>query len=106
MTFKAAETKAHKEQTESLGELGNEIFSLHEEFQAQQTKEAIIARDADLLENAVQAMEYIHIGYKDAQNWIDNIKKVLKTKRAMQLLKTLEKTSPNEWWRGLKKITR
>jgi len=104
--FKKAETAAHKEQTDSLGEFGKEIFSLHKELQDQKTKESIVARDADLLENAFQAKEYIEIGYKDAQNWLDNIRKILKTKSAKQLLDEIEKTSSNEWWKNLKKIER
>lgn len=104
--FRTAETKAQKEQTENLGKTGQEIFALHKEFQEQKTKEAIIARDADLLENAFQAKEYIEIGYKDAQNWIDNIWKVIKTDSAKKILKEMEKTSSNEWWKNLKKIER
>jgi len=104
--FKKAETKAHKEQTEELGEIGKEIFSFHKEYQEQKTKEAIIARDADLLENAYQAKEYMEIGYKDAQDWIDNIRKIIKTDSAKKLLDEIEKTSSNDWWRKLKKIER
>ena len=104
--FKKAETAAHKEQTESLGNIGKEIFDLHKEFQEQITKESVVARDADLLENAYQAKEYIEIGYKDAQNWIDNIWKVIRTDSARKLLTLIEKTSSNDWWKNLKKIQR
>lgn len=101
--FRKAETKVHKEQTENLDK---DIFSMHNEFKEQKTKESIVARDADLLENAVQAKEYIDQGYKNAQNWIDNVRSVLKTKNAKKLLKLIEKTSSNEWWKELKKIER
>ena len=104
--FKEAETKAHKEQTEPLGEIGQEIFSFHEEFQEQKTKESLVARDADLLEGLVQAREYLKIGYHDAQDWINNTTKLLVTKSAKHLAKELEKTDPNDWWRGLKKSSR
>ncbi|MBD3313960.1 HD domain-containing protein [Candidatus Woesearchaeota archaeon] len=104
--FRKAETEAHKEQTSGLGTIGKSIFSMHEEFQAQKTKESIIARDADLLENAVQAREYLVMGYKDAQNWIENIRKLLRTSSAKKLFKQIEKADPNSWWKGLKKIER
>jgi len=104
--FRKAETEARKEQTENLGDIGKDFLELHNEFQAQKTKESIVARDADLLENAVQAKEYIEIGYKDAQNWINNVRKILKTKSAKKLLDEIEKTSSNQWWKGLKKIER
>lgn len=101
--FKEAETKVNKEQTENLDK---GMFALHKEFQEQKTKEAIVAKDTDLLECAVQAKEYIDQGYKDAKNWIDNVKIVLKTKNAKKLLKLIEKTSSNDWWKKLKKIER
>lgn len=105
--FRAAETKAHKEQTESLPKnIGDEIFSLHEEFQQQISKESIVARDADLLECAFQAKEYIDCGFKDANDWLINIRKHLVSKSAIVLLDDLEKTSSNSWWSGLKKTDR
>lgn len=106
LDFKSAETKAHKEQTDSLGDMGTEIFSLHKEFQSQRTKESVVARDADLLENALQAKEYIESGYKDAQDWIDNIRTIIKTGYGLKILDLIEKTSSNDWWKSLKKIER
>ncbi|MBW2999611.1 HD domain-containing protein [Candidatus Woesearchaeota archaeon] len=107
INFRQAETDVHKEQTDGLPkEIGSEIFSLHEEFQAQKTPEAVAARDADLLESALQAREYMKIGYADAQDWLNNIRTILKTKSGFKLLDLLEKTDPNSWWRGLKKIER
>lgn len=104
INFKEAENKAHQEQLEGLDSSGNELLEFMKEFQERKSKEAIVARDADLLENVVQAREYIKIGYKDAQNWIDNIWKVIKTESGKKLLKEIEKTDPNDWWRSLKKI--
>ena len=65
-----------------------------------------MARDADLLENALEAREHIKTGYKDAQNWLDNINKVIKTGSGKKLLKEIENTDPHDWWKGLKKIER
>lgn len=104
--FKKAETEAHREQTQELGEIGKDIYALHEEFQARKSKEALVARDADLLENAFQAKEYLEVGYKDAQNWIENIRKILNTESAKKMLKEIEQTSSNDWWKNLKKIER
>ena len=104
--FKKAETDASRAQTSGLGEIGKEIFALHEEFKAQKTKESLIARDADLLENAVQAREYIKIGFKDAEDWVNNVRKLLVTDSAKKLLKEVEKTDPSRWFMGLKKIER
>ncbi len=104
--FREAEKKVSKEQAGSLGEFGGDLFAMHKEFQEQKTKEAIVARDADLLENLAQAREYIKIGYHDAQDWINNINKHLRTPSAKRLAKELEHTDPNEWWHGLKNTFR
>ena len=104
--FKKAESVAHTEQLEPLGGSGKELLGLMSEYQQRNTHDAEVARDADLLENVLQAREYIKIGFKDAQNWIDNIHKVIKTKNGKKLLKEIEKSDPNDWWRNLKKIER
>ena len=83
---------------------GSEILGLMKEFQEQKTAESIVAKDADRLECAVQAKEYIDQGYAEAQNWIDNVKTVLKLKSSKKLVDKIEKTSSNDWWKGLKKI--
>lgn len=101
---KPAESCAQKEQTEPLGLIGNDLNSFQKEFTNQKTKEAIIARDADLLECITQAREYVKAGFTDANDWIINAKKFLQTSSAKQLAEELEATDPNDWWRGLKNI--
>ncbi|MFC1741493.1 HD family hydrolase [Nanoarchaeota archaeon] len=104
--FRNAEKAALDEQMDSIGELGKDLKPLLEEAHTRKSPEAEVARDADLLENALEAKEYIKIGYSDAQNWIDNIWKVIKTESGKKLLKEIEDTDPNDWWRNLKKIER
>jgi len=104
INFREAEGKAHTEQLSGLDGMGDELLELLTDFQKRESPEAKVARDADLLENAVQAMEYIKVGYKDAQNWIDNIWQVINTKSGKKLLKAIKETDPNDWWRKLKKI--
>ncbi len=106
INFKGAEAKAHTEQLSALDGYGDELLELLTDFQKRGSKEANVARDADILENALQAREYIKIGYQDAQNWIDNIRKILATESGKKLLKAIEETDPNDWWRNLKKIER
>ncbi len=105
--FKSVEKKVFSEQLDRLpAECQNELKQLFSEFQTDSSKEGAVARDADLLENACQAKEYIDLGYKDAQNWIDNIKKIIRTESGKRLLLEIEKSSSNDWWRELKKIIR
>ncbi len=76
-----------------------------QEFESRNTKEGIIAKDADWLEQAFQAKEYLELGYQAAQNWIDNVEKALETKSAQKILKEMKKTSFTSWWQNLKKMT-
>lgn len=104
--FRAAEKKVYTDQAESLGSIGEEMFGFLKDFSDQNTKESIVARDADLLENALTAKEYIDIGYKDCQNWIDNIWKVIKLDSSKRLLKIIETANSQGWYKELKKIER
>jgi len=105
--FKLAETKAFNEQMRKLpDEISVELLKMFLDFQGEKSKEAVIARDADLLENALQAREYIKQGYSDAQDWIDNIRKLVRTESGKRLLKEIEKSDPDSWWQGLKKAER
>ena len=99
MNTKEAEHKALEEQIQDLfSTLKNEIMQLWKEMHELKTKEAIVAKDADLLECAFQAKEYQDQGYTCCQDWINNVRKKLQTKTAKQLLSLLEKNSSTSWW--------
>jgi putative hydrolase of HD superfamily len=102
---KKAEKQAFSEQVSGLpkdiGTLFNKYFL---EYEDRSSKEAIIARDADLLETAFQAKEYLDLGYKVCQEWIDNVGKCLKTGTAKKIHKRMKKTGFADWWRHLTKI--
>ncbi len=70
------------------------------------TPEQVAARDADLVEAGLQAKEYLERGYKEAQDWINNIKKIVKTKTAVEMVRLIETMDSSSWWKGLKKIER
>lgn len=102
---KEGETKAYKEQVSGFPpETAKELTSLFMEFENAKTREGILARDADMLETAFQAKEYLELGYKACQDWLDNTEKVIKSKSAKSLFKTMKKTGFAEWWTGLKNI--
>jgi len=67
------------------------------------SKEGMLAYEADLLETALQAKEYMDLGYP-TKGWITNVRKNLKSKSAKKLLKQLEKTNFTDWWQGLKMV--
>ena len=102
---KEGEKKAFEEQVENLpNNIKNEFLMLHKEFNENKTKEAIVAKDADYLECAVQAKEYLDIGYKKTEDWIDNVGKFLKTKSAKEIFALIKNSDSLEWWKGLKKL--
>ncbi len=100
-----SEMKAFNEQAERLPEdLKKTFIQFFAEYEEKSSLEAIIARDADMLETAFQAKEYLDLGYKACQDWIDNVAKCVKTKTAKKLVKSMQKGHFTDWWRGLKKI--
>ena len=65
-------------------------------------EEGKVLKDADLLECALQAMEYL--GRERAQSWLTNISKRIKTEEGKRLLQAIKNSDPDNWWQGLKKI--
>jgi len=104
---KPAEKNAFKEQVEMLPEsIKRDLLENINYNNGDISKEGVIAKDADLIECALQAKEYIDKGFKDAQDWLKNIRKILKTSSAGKMLDVIEKTDSNSWWKGLKNIKR
>ncbi|MFH1408778.1 MAG: HD domain-containing protein [Nanoarchaeota archaeon] len=105
--FRRAEAKVFKEQMDTLPKpIADRLTPLFSGYHQDGSKEGIVARDADLLECAVQAKEYIEHGHPECQEWIDNTEKLLHTSTAKKILKELRNTASNQWSKGLKKIQR
>jgi len=100
--IKADEEGATREQLAPLKEIGEHIFQLWSQVEYPNNRAGAIAKDADLLEQAVMAKEYIDRGYEAARHWIDNIEKALQTETAKRLLETLKRTKSYEWCLGKK----
>ena len=100
----ARKEEAVKDQTKNLGDLGKEIHGLWKQMESKGTKAGIIAKDADLLEQAFAAKEYMERNYAFTQDWINNVSKALETGSAKSLLKSLLASRSNDWWQGLKKL--
>jgi len=103
--LKNAEFRAFQDQVSILpNKSGKTLLKLMSEFEERKTLEAKCAKDADYLDQAVSAKEYIDIGYKGCKDWLKNIKKALKTESAKKLLSIIEKTDRNDWWDNLKDL--
>lgn len=73
------------------------ILDVIREYEARQTPEAIVARDADKLECLVQAVEYRHQGNTSMQRWIDSSLAALKTESAHRLARAALDGQPLAW---------
>jgi putative hydrolase of HD superfamily len=73
------------------------IGSAVAEYEAGQTLEAIVARDADKVECLVQAMEYRHQGVSTVQPWIDSSLSALRTAAAHRLAEAALAGDPLSW---------
>lgn len=67
------------------------------EYEAGETLEAIVARDADKLECLVQAVEYRSQGVTTVQPWIDSSRAALKTASAIRLAEDALAGNPLSW---------
>jgi len=93
---------------DQLGDLPfDDLFEIQKEYEKRESKEAVIAKDADLLDQMLLLKEYIHQGSKEAEIWLHgkgkkdkvNIQyKSLKTKSAKKLGKQILESRVSEWW--------
>jgi len=102
---KEAEQKAFTEQAERLPEkMKDSLLEYYDEFENRNTKEGIIAKDADWLEAAFSAKEYYDLGNTLAMDWILNVEKALETDSAKEIIRKMKETRFTDWWVNLKKM--
>ena len=105
--FKEAEKRVFKDQVASLGpKVKEELEHLRREYDAQLTKESIVARDADILECLIQAKEYLDAGYTKAKKFFRTAPDHLKTKTAQRYWKTIKAWDSSLWWEQVVKFER
>jgi putative hydrolase of HD superfamily len=103
LNLKEAEAKVSQEQLRPLsGSVGEEIEGLLDELVNKESEESIVAKDADILECAMQAREYQLQGYDAAVDWVERAKERLRTASSKRMLSIIENSDPNEWWKKLK----
>lgn len=91
------EEKAVRELTEGLF-FGSDIKAVIDEFNRKETKEALIALDADQIALILQLKEYGDLGNKYADEWIKYARLRLTTKEAKELAEKIIKTDSSNWW--------
>lgn len=105
--FKQAEKRVFKDQVASLPvRVKNALEDVRGDYDKQLSPEALVARDADILECLVQAKEYLDNGYPVAKKFLRRAPGFLKTRTAQQLWKALETWDSTEWWENVVKFER
>ena len=91
------ETKAVKELTDELF-FGDDIRSALDEFNARETKESFIARDADQIALILQLKECGDLGNKYSEEWISFALQRLMTENGRKLAERIINTDSSHWW--------
>ena len=100
-----AEKNAFADQANQLPkEIGENLIKYFEEIEERNTKEGIIAKDADWLETAFMVKEHYDLGNELAMVWINNVGKAIETESAKEIFKVMKETRFTDWWTGLMKI--
>lgn len=89
---------------EQLGKLPfSDLSEIVNEYDARESKEAIIAKDADMVDQIFLLREYMWQGNKEAQIWLDrvDVNDRFKTKSAKSLAEVSMSESPSSWWENL-----
>jgi putative hydrolases of HD superfamily len=94
---KKEENQAVKDLAGSLP-FGNDIIEVIHEYEARETKEAILAKDADNLEWIFSLKEQQDTGNSRAKQWVLSAIRRLKSESAKRIAEEMLKTDSNEWW--------
>ena len=105
--IKIFEDEINKDQLGTLPD--TELFLLGEEYRMRETKEAIVAKDADYIDQILLLREYEWQGNKEAPLWLfDKEKKMpyakvrdLTTKSAQKIGKAIYDERPSSWFEGI-----
>lgn len=87
-------------------DIASDLSDFYTGFEEDETREHVIAKDADYVEVILQAREYLDQGYVGAQNWIDNAQGLLKTESAKKLVAEIITTGSTDWFKLVKHIER
>lgn len=101
--LKVFQEEIREEQLRLLPET-KELRQLSREYDERKTKEAKIAKDADLLDQILILREYAWQGNKEAEAWLregNEQEKQMFTKTAKKLAQEAFRQRPSEWWDNL-----
>ena len=107
LNVREGERAAFNEQVEPLeGRTKKDLKAAKEEYDAQETPESLIARDADILECLIQAKEYVDQGFRNAEKFFKQAPDHLRTESARRLWEEARSWDSSAWWERLGKFER
>lgn len=99
---KEGEQVALNEQTAQLpSHIAEKVLALTGEYEARETREAQLAKDADTLECLLQSREYAIQGYAKGEEWARMCYDGLRTETARNLAHDCLSTNPGEWFEAI-----
>ncbi len=105
--FRDAEKRVFNDQVAGLEKKAKaHLTAMRDGYDRQSSPEAIVARDADILECLIQAKEYVDNGYPVAKTFFKRAPDHLKTKTARELWKQAQKWDSHAWWQNVVKFER
>jgi putative hydrolase of HD superfamily len=105
--FKAAEKRVFADQVAPLpSRVKAALTDIRNDYDTQHSLEALVSRDADILECLVQAREYCDNGHPVARKFLKRASGFLKTRTAKELWDSLQKWDSTVWWENVVKFER
>ncbi len=82
---------------------GDTLFGIISEYELRESKEAKLAKDADLLDQILLLREYEHRGNKEASTWLVGKQdpKHYFSNTAKKLAKEIRNEEPGSWWHDI-----
>ena len=77
---------------------GKDMKAILLEYKARKSREALLAKDADVLEWILSLKEQLDVGNERSASWIVIATKRLKTDAGKELAKQIAATDSNDWW--------
>lgn len=76
----------------------DDIHAALAEYAAQESREAVLAKEADVLELVCMLKEELDKGNRQAENWLSHAQQRLKTETGQQLFRQIMETAYFDWW--------
>ena len=91
------EDKAHEDLTAALP-FGKGIKVLIDEYEERESKESILAKDADNVELLLSLKEQLDIGNERVKTWLPAVMGRIKTNEGNMLAEKIIETDSDNWW--------